>query len=429
MARPPFRRFTNGVLVALAALLAVPPAPASADDTNAVQRFAALTVTQAENEALAHSPDVAVARAAVDSAAGSLAQAQGVNGFSALVGYVTQPQGSGNPAVPWQQRLGTYQLQTTLGDVQGYAPLVAQARAALAQSLADEVTAERTERLKVVALYFGAVQSRVLRHAKEDAAQSADAFEEDVRARYGAGKLQRIDLLRAQVATAKARADLANARGTDLNATDALARELARPVSDLATLADDVPPNATVVDPDVAIARALQFRPEVRSADASVAQAQAARNAALRSGIPPVTLTGGYEHGDDGATIVGGPIFTASVVIPLSGVAAARVHVQDAAIRAAVAHREAVRRALALEVGSAARTAAAAVIAHDETQTARQLAQSELDAASAEYRIVPSSGISVKIARDIRDQAIVDDIGALYAEVQAQATLDVELTP
>ncbi len=422
------RRFTTGGLFAVLIALAQ-ATPALADGADTVQRFAALSVREAENAAVASSPDVAAARAAVDGAAASLAQARGVNGFSGLVGFITQPQGSGNAAVPWQQRLGTYQLQTTLGDIQAFAPLVTQAAGALAQAITDELVAERTEKLKVVTLYFGAVQSRVLRAAADDALASADDFETDVRTRYGAGKLERIDLLRAQVATAKARAALAQAQGVDANATDALARELGRPDADFRELSDDVPPGASVVDPDVAIARASAFRPEIRSADASVAQARAAREAALRAGIPPVTLTGGYENGDDGATKIGGPIFTASVVIPLSGVAVARVHVQDAAIRGAIAHRDAVKRGLAVEVGSAARTAASAIIAHDATATARELAQSELDAASAEYKAVPSSGVSVRIARDIRDQAIVDDIAALYAEVQAQATLDVELSP
>jgi outer membrane protein TolC len=428
--KPSTRRFPSGfVAVAVAAAIGAGNAtPASADASTAVQRFAAVSVTDAEREGVEHSPDVTVARASVDAAAAALAQARGVNGFSALVGYATQPQGSGTP-VQWQQRLGTYQLQTTLGDIQAYAPLVAQARAALGQSITDELVAERTERLKVIVLYFTALQTRVQRQAKDDALASAEDFESDARERFAAGKAQRLDLLRAQVATAKARSDQANAQGADANATDVLARELGRPMSDLRELVDDTPIPETVIDPDKAVARALAFRPEIRSADKTVAQAEAGRDAALRATIPPVTLTGGYLHGDDGGSIVGGPIFTASVAIPLSGVAAAKVHAQDAAIRASTAHRESVKRALELEVATASRLAASAIIAHDASAAEVALAKSELDFAATAYRGQKESGITVGIARDLYTQAVSDDIASLYALAQAQATLDVELTP
>jgi outer membrane protein TolC len=404
------------------------PAPALADATSAPQRFATIAVSEAETVGVEASPDVAVARAATDAAGAALAQARGVNGVSALIGFTSQPQGSGGP-IPWQQRLGAYQLQTTLGDIQAYGSLVAQARAVLAQAVTDELVAERTEKLKIVVLYFTAVQSRVQREAKDDALASAEDFEASVRDRYSAGRAPRLDLLRAQVATAKARVDLANAQGIDANATDILAREIGRPISDLRALIDDAPKPRAVLDPDKAILRATAFRPEMRSADAAIAQAQAARAAALRATIPPITLTGGYLHGDDGGSIVGGPMFTASVTIPISGVAAARVHAQDATVRAATAHRESVKLALTNEVGSAARLAAAAIIAHDATEVEVSLAKSELDFASSRYHGQNESGITVSIARDLYTQAVSDNITALYALAQAQATLDVELTP
>jgi outer membrane protein TolC len=403
--------------------------PARADSGNAVQRFAALTVISAEQVAVEVSPDVATARAAVDAAGAALAQARGVNGFGALLGYTDQPQGTGIPNVQYQQRLAAYQLQVTLGDINAFEPLVSQARSALAQSITDELVAERTEKLKVIGLYYTAVQARVQRAAKQDALSGAEDFENEVRYGFGRGKLQRIDLLRAQVATAKARADLANTQGVDLNATDALAREIDRPVADLRELVDDTPPDATVIDPDAAVRRAMAFRPEIKSANATVAQAEAARRAAVHGLIPPVTLTGGYLNGDDGGSVVGGPMFTASVLIPLSGINGAKVRAQDAAIRTAMAHRDSVQRALAIEVGAAARSASASIIAHDATAQALDLAGSELKLAQAQFRTVPSSGISAKIATDIYNQAVSDDITALYTEVQALATLDAELTP
>jgi hypothetical protein len=115
--------------------------------------------------------------------------------------------------------------------------------------------------------------------------------------------------------------------------------------------------------------------------------------------------------------------------VPLSGVGAAKVHAQDAAIAAARAHRMAVTRALAVEVGTAARLAASAVIAREATQLELSLAKSEFDLAATEYAGQRASGITVGIARDIYTQAVSDDIAALYVQAQAQATLDVELVP
>jgi len=392
-------------------------------------RFAALSCREAEALAVVESPDVASARANVDAAGAALAQARGVNGLSFVIGYLEQPQSGGAPNVTWAQRLGSYQMQATLGDMNALSQLSAQAATLLRQSIADELTAERSERLKVVGLYFAALQTRALFLAKRDAADDAEDFEEDVRIRYGSAKLPYVDLLRAQVLLAKARSDAASQQGMDANATDALAREVGRKTSDLRELLPDTQPNPDVIDDDRAIARAFAQRPELHSADRGVEAAKLGLAAARRAVIPPVTVAAGYVNGVDGGTVVGGPAISLSMQIPLSSIAGARIAAQEASVLTAEAKRDGVRRALALEVGAAARTAAAAIIARSQTQASLEAATSYLNYASTQYKTANGGGMMVKDATDIYGQAVVDDIAAEYAVLAAQATLDIELSP
>jgi outer membrane protein TolC len=421
-------RIVASALVCVALFSFADVRPARADEP-AVMRFVVLSRHDAETLAVAKSPDVAAARANVDAAGAAVAQARGTNGFSLVVLYAQVPQSGGAPNLTWAQRLGTYQLQTTLGDVNALSPLVAAAAASLRQAIADELTAERSERLKVVGLYFAALQTRAVLLAKEDAVTSAEDFEADVRDQYGSGKLPYIDLLRAQVSLAKARADEAGAQGMDANATDALARETGRNVADLRELENEPPLEPDVIDDDRAITRAFAQRPELRSADQNVAAAEAGLAAARRAVIPPVTVSGGYINGVDAGTVIGSPAFSVSMQIPLSGIAGARIAAQAAAVRGAEAKREGAKRALALEVGAAARTAAAAIIARAETEASLEAATSYLHYATAQYKTSRSGGMMVKDATDIYDQAVIDDITAAYAVLQAQATLDIELSP
>jgi outer membrane protein TolC len=424
------RRFFRAAAGLLAALLAAAgyPVPAHADPIPPL-RFAVLSVRAAEDRAVAHSPDVDTARANVDAAAAALAQARGVNGLSVIAGYTVVPQSGGAPNVTWAQRLGSYQLQATLGDIAAYSPLVQSAAASLRQAVADELTAERSERLKLVGLYYTAVQARVVTLAKRDAIAAAEDFENGVRDDYDAKKAPYLDLLRAQVALAHARADFSAAAGLDANATDALARELELRAADLRDTIAETDISPPVPSDDAAIAQAFAQRPEVRSADANVEAVRSALAAARRAVIPPITISGGYIDGVDAGTVIGAPALSASVQIPLSGIGHARVAAQAAALRTAEAKRTAVRRALAIEVGSAARTAAAAILARAETAASLEASTSVLKYALEEYKTVKTEGLSVKDARDIYDQAVIDDIAAGYAVLAAQATLDVELSP
>ncbi|HEX3462760.1 MAG TPA: efflux RND transporter permease subunit [Candidatus Elarobacter sp.] len=406
------------------------PAPSAsasgAAPSAAAIAFAGMSVGDAQTRAVDASPDVRTARATLAGAQAALAQARGTYGVSAIASYAEAPQGA--PEGTIAQRLSTVGAQVTLGDLLSYSPLVAQAAASVRASQTDVAVAERAERVKLIGLYYAALKARSVAGARRDALGSAQAFAEAARKRFAAGDAPRIDVVRADVALARAQGDLARAGADDANAADALARETGVAASALGATANAAIPAAQPLAPDAAIARATQSRGDVRSAEENVRAAQAGVNAAQRAAIPPVTLTAGYTRGVDSGVPIGGPTVGASVAIPLGGSLGAKVRAQRALVDVAVAKRDAVTRQVAVEVGAAARNASAAVEAQRASDAALAAARAELDAASLGYRSGASTSLDLSSARSTYAQAQVDALSALYDRLQAQATLDLEVS-
>jgi CzcA family heavy metal efflux pump len=407
---------------------AVPAVPSSGMQAAqpAELQFAGLTLSDALQRAVAVSPEVHTAQAAVAGARAAFDQARGSYGFSATAGYAEAPQGA--PRGTIAQRLSTVGAQLTLGDLFSYSPLLAQAAASLRSAEADESTAERSESVRVVDLYFGALKARAVAGARADARASAAAFNDAAHKRFAAGDAPRIDIIRAQVAKARAEADLARARADDANATDALARETGLRTDGLMDARSAPPAPAPILSPEAAVARALAARNDLLSADNNVRGVEAAVRAAERGAIPPITLGAGYQRGVDSGFPVQGPILNAQIAIPLGTSLGARVRVQRALLDAANAKRAGIERNITVEVAAAARTASATVDAERATAAALDAARAELDATTLGYANGASSSLDLSSARSTYAQAQVDELSALYDRLQAQATLDLEVS-
>ncbi len=387
--------------------------------------FARLSLADAQRRAVADSPDVRVARASLAAAVAALQQARGTYGLSATAGYAEAPQGA--PEGQVAQRLTTYGVQLTLGDLFAYSPLVAQAAAAVSAAQIDEAVAERTERVKALGLYYAALKAHSVDGARRDALASAQSFATAAQTRFGAGDAPRLDVIRAQETVAKAQADLARANADDANAADALVRETALTMTDLGDPAPAPIPELAMLPTDKAVARALATRGDLRSADAAVAAARNAVAAARRTALPPITINAGYEKGWDSGFRVGAPMVNAQVALPLSGALGAKVRAQSAALDATVAKRDGVARQIALEVAAAARNASASVEAQRASNAALTSAKAALDAASLGYRNGATTSLDFATARATYAQAEVDALSALYDRLQAQATLELEV--
>jgi CzcA family heavy metal efflux pump len=409
-------------------LAAAPPARADLTPTAqpAVVEFAGLSLADAQQLAVAASPDVHVAQAALAGARAAFDQARGAYGVWATAGYAETPQGA--PEGTIAQRLSTVGAQITLGDVLAYSPLLAQAAASVRAAMTDEATAERTERVRAVTLYFAALKARAVASARAEARISAGAFSDAAQKRFAAGDVPRIDVIRAQVAQWRAEADVARARADDANAVDALFRETGlRPDAVAEARSAQAAPGAVPV-PDAAVASALAVRSDLRSADDNVRAAEVAVRAAQRGAIPPITLNAGYARGVDSGFTIAGPTVSAQMQIPLGGSLGAKVRAGRALLDAANARRAGVVRSITVDVAAATRTVAATVEAERATSGAFAAARAELDAASLGYVSGALTSLDLSSARAAYAQAQVDALSALYDRLQAQATLDLEVS-
>ncbi len=409
-----------------AAPVAPDAAPSPTSASPAALRFARIDLAAAQHLALVASPEVHAARAALDGARANLGAARGTAGVSLVGGYAEIPQGS--PEGTIAQRTTSYGAQITLGDLTAYAPLIRQAEAAVRAAEADEAASERVERIKTIGLYYGALKARAVAAARADAVHSAQSQLDAAQKRFAAGDVPRLDVVRAEVAVARARGDLASARAADGSATDAVAREVERPMPVFAaTVATAVTAPPPLPSPDDAVASALLQRSDLRSANTNVGASAAAVTAAQRGFIPPITLGAGYNRGIDSGFPANGPTLTAQVALPVGGVVAARIHAQAALLDAARARRDGVARAIALEVGAAARNAAAALEAEQAANAALGAAQAELAAATLGYDRGGSTSLDISIARTTYVQAAVDAAAARYDRLQAQDVLMLEV--
>lgn len=398
----------------------------------AASTFTSLSLSQAQEAAVSHSPDVIAASQRVAENAALLSAARGAFGPAATINYAQAPQGTTNTAgLPQtiEQHLTTVGGQITLGDVLSYSPAVAQAAANLAAARSDFIAAQQAERTKVTGLYFDALRAIATAQTRSDALSAAQADRRAAQIRFDAGDAPRLDVVRADVAVARAVADVETATATKSNAIEALAVETAQPVQSLSTPVAQTALPAGPVSVDSAVARALVRRPEIASAHAAV-NAQAASVRVAESGVlPTVTASAGYTHGIDSGVAVRGPSANVQLTLPLSTAAGSRASAERARLAQAQAKLAGTQRQITLEVSAAVRTYQAGVRALAAATQAREQAQAELNAITTGYRSGASSSLEVSAARQTYVQAVLDELTAYYAQAQARATLDVLMGP
>ena len=416
----------NKTLPILAAFVLVSTAFADAQPSTRMQpagtAFVQLDLASAQVRALAASPDVTIARSEVERNRSALAQARATLGPAGFANYTANPQQAASGVGTATQTLTTIGLQTTIGDLLAYSPLVSQAAAALRSSEADERSAERSERSKVVTLYYAALKARAIFGARQASFAAAASARIAAQKRFAAGDVPRLDVVRADVAIARATADLAAARAADANATEALRIETGTPV-DLTQTRPENAPEATVTDPQAALTRTLQTRSDVVAARESVAAERAQVRATERGVFPPLTIQGGYSRGIDGGTLISGPNITANLTIPLGGAASAKVAQERQRLVQAEAKLTSAERALTIDVGSASRNYTAAHEVRVASTQARIQAAAEFAATELGYRIGGSSSFELAAARATFSQAQVDELSAIYDEAAARAAL------
>ncbi len=394
----------------------------------AAQQFAALPLSSAVQKAVGTSPDVAQARAHVDENEALLAAARGAAAPSLQANYAAVPQ-AGNSNNTVEQSLTTVGAGITLGDYLSYLPAVREAQYALSQAQYDLLDAQRTERVKTIGLYYDALKAVATSGLREQDLAGARSDLRAAQLRFKAGDVPRLDVVRAQVALANARANLDAAQVDVANAESALSVETGTATGALGTLQSApavLPPPAS---PQDAVSRALAQRSDLFSAVQAANAEKQAVLVARRGVLPLVSVSGGYTRGYDTGVLVSGPSANVTLSLPISHEASSRAAAERARLVQAQEKEAALRRDITVAVSSAARTYEESARASESARRARVAAQEELRATEIGYRSGASSSLDVADARRTYVQAALAEVTAIYAQAQAAATLQEEMGP
>lgn len=394
----------------------------------AVQQFAGLPLSSALDNAIRISPDVAQARARVSENQSLLAAARGAAAPSLQASYAAAPQG-GNANNTIEQSLVTLGAGVTLGDYLSYLPLVRQAQFTLMGAQYDLLDAQRTEREKTIGLYYGALTAVATVGLQRENLAGARSDLRAAQLRFRAGDVPRLDVVRAEVALANARASLDTAQVGAANAESALSVETGIPQHALQRLEGTAAVAPPPTDPQKAVERALAQRSDLSSARQAVNAEEAAVRAAQRGVFPAITVNAGYTRGYDSGVLVSGPSASVNVNLPLSHAAADRVGAERARLAQKQYKQASLERSITVAVSSAARTYVESVRAVQSARTARIAAEQELRATQIGYRSGASSSLDVADARRTYIQAALAEVTAIYAQAQAAATLQEEMGP
>lgn len=169
---------------------------------------------------------------------------------------------------------------------------------------------------------------------------------------YDARRL-RIERARYENLRASAGIDLSNARLR--LASLILPGEPGRELQDIAPTAvpRGAPPSLQALEEKAAVALALEWRAEMRSAEAQMAAAEASIRYLSSYTAPDVTLTGGYKRQSDG---LDGYFLAVNVPLPLFDRREGDVGAAEAGLSAAVARAELARRSIENDVRSSLAT-------------------------------------------------------------------------
>lgn len=428
------RRVVIAFLSVLLAAAWIASADASAErgapDEGAVPlAIQSLSLSQAQSDATATSPDVAAARAREDAAFASYRLAAGALGPALFASVTTAPQAGPSPGQTIGSNLTTIGAQATLGDLLAYSPAAAQAHSAYLAARARTSQAIRVEQIRAAKLYFAALGAMAGAAAASDFVRSAQAQRDAAAKRLGTGDAPRLDFVRADIALARAQADFATADAVKKNAIAVLSIETG---VDESALCCPVPGAAPALPADArdaarAVALALASRPEIAAAQDDVRAAATAVDQARLGILPLISVSAGYARGTDSGQHIAGPAVSAQLTLPLSFAPSARVSAAQAALAEARAALAIVQRQTTIDVASAVTTLEASRAAVRATTRARREADLELRAVELGYRSGASSSLDVESARSSYASARAAELTALYDQVAAEATLAVEV--
>ena len=259
---------------------------------------AELSLSQAEDIALASSPELVVARAVVDqnNAAIGIARSGELPNVSANASYGRAKSNfriSSGSTVPFlgTQNSGSLDLRQLILDG---GRVNAQVQAARYSTEAAKLTLLRsiqTVLLTVAQQYYAALQGRHQLAAAQSSLEYAKVQERLVEAQFHAGVASKADVLTAQLPVAQAEVTVSSAQSSEAQNVAALLTTMGVPANTPVTLKDDTAISASQARLDEVLSSALQQRPDLSAARASLWQAQANVRAAKLLAFPNISAT------------------------------------------------------------------------------------------------------------------------------------------
>ncbi|HXN09301.1 MAG TPA: TolC family protein [Candidatus Acidoferrales bacterium] len=259
---------------------------------------AELSLSQAEDIALASSPELVIARAVVDqnNAGIGIARSGELPNISANASYGRAKQNfriSGGSTVPFlaTQNTGSVDLRQLILDGGRVNALVQAARYSTESAKLTLLRSIQTVLLTVAQQYYAALQGRHQLAAAQSSLNYAKVQERLVEAQFHAGVASKADVLTAQLPVAQAEVTVASAQSSEAQNVAALLTTMGVPANTPVTLKDDTAINSTRAKVEDVLSSALQQRPDLSAARASVWQAQANVRAAKLQAFPNISGT------------------------------------------------------------------------------------------------------------------------------------------
>lgn len=411
---------------ALATLLLAPSLPAIAQQAPTQQ--APLTLAQVTGIALTVSPSVRAAEENLAEAQARLGQAQAAERFqvsfnstaSLSNGDVYQPpptsetfgalQNTITVPLPVNPRLAALTRQAQ-SDYQAYAAQTAAARI-------DAAAAAQTA-------YFNLLEQQALLAIAQQNVDQAQQEYDAAKKRYADEVGPQLDILKAQVPLVTAQAAVLQSQNDVLSAQQALNSQLQRDLDMPLQVADIGTVAPIAISLQDARRQAVANSADVRAAQANVAAAHAALDAARLGRSPDLALQASDARSKDVTGFSRLDTIQLSLTVPLSDGGLVRDQIKEAqavldAAKTALLQAE---QAAALNAGAAYLTAQGALAQVGPTQTAVDIAQTTLDKTREGYLAGLNPIFDVLNAQTALNQAKIAHAQALYGAASAVAAL------
>ena len=301
-----------------------------------------------------------------------------------------------------------------------------------ARALVDTAThsakqARETVVLVVSSLYLEAIADAARVEAARSQVETADALARLATDQKTGGLIAGIDVLRQQVQLESARARLIASENNLANDTLSLARAIGLPAMQKIALSDrPVFTPTPALDIDAIVDAAARTREDLKTAEARVDAARAARQSAAGGALPTFRIDADIAAvGSSASTAARTFDVAASVRVPLfdGGITRGKVQQADAELRAREAELADLRTGVRFEVLAAVHDMTAADARVVVARSAEGLARQQLEQAQDRFRAGVASTIELVQAEESLAAASEQLVSSVHAHALAKAGL------